>query len=73
MRLFKRADGERFALLAMHKILVERGLWLREYTDTGAMLIFPSYYRRERPELVVRATSPCPAATGRTEWEERWN
>src|SRR3954454_9402466 len=25
---------------------------LREHTDTGALLIFPSYYRRERPELV---------------------
>ena len=36
----------------MHKILVERGLCLREHTDTGTMLIFPSYYRRERPELV---------------------
>ena len=50
--LFKRADEERFVLLAMHKILVERGLCLREHTDTGTMLIFPSYYRRERPELV---------------------
>ena len=46
------ADEERFVLLAMHKILVERGLCLREHTDTGTMLIFPSYYRRERPELV---------------------
>jgi len=46
------ADEERFVLLAMHKILVERGLCLREHTDTGTMLIFPSYYRRERLELV---------------------
>jgi small GTP-binding protein len=45
-------DEERFVLLAMHKMLVERGLCLREHTDTGTMLIFPSYYRRERPELV---------------------
>ncbi len=45
-------EEERFVLLAMHKILVERGLCLREHTDTGTMLIFPSYYRRERPELV---------------------
>jgi small GTP-binding protein len=45
-------DEERFVLLAMHKILVERGLCLREHTDTGTVLIFPSYYRRERPELV---------------------
>jgi small GTP-binding protein len=46
------ADEERFVLLAMHQTLVERGLCLREHTDTGALLVFPSYYRRERPELV---------------------
>jgi small GTP-binding protein len=45
-------DEERFVLLAMHQTLVERGLCLREQTDKGALLIFPSYYRRERPELV---------------------
>jgi small GTP-binding protein len=46
------ADEERFVLLAMHQTLVERGLCLREPTDEGPLLIFPSYYRRERPELV---------------------
>ena len=46
------ADEERFVLLAMHQTLVERGLCLREHTETGPLLIFPSYYRRERPELV---------------------
>ncbi len=46
------ADEERFVLLAMHQTLVERGLCLREHTDKGTLLIFPSYYRRERPELV---------------------
>ncbi|HEV7509931.1 MAG TPA: DUF4365 domain-containing protein [Thermoanaerobaculia bacterium] len=46
------ADEERFVLLAMHQTLVERGLCLREHTEKGALLIFPSYYRRERPELV---------------------
>ena len=46
------ADEERFVLLAMHQTLVERGLCLREQTEKGALLIFPSYYRRERPELV---------------------
>jgi small GTP-binding protein len=46
------AEEERFILLAMHQILVERGLCLREYTDKGPLLIFPSYYRRERPELI---------------------
>ncbi len=47
-----KADDERFVLLAMHQTLVERGLCLREHTDKGPLLIFPSYYRRERPELV---------------------
>jgi small GTP-binding protein len=45
-------DEERFVLLAMHQTLVERGLCLREHTEKGPLLIFPSYYRRERPELV---------------------
>ncbi len=45
-------DEERFVLLAMHQTLVERGLCLREHTGEGALLVFPSYYRRERPELV---------------------
>ncbi|KJC41498.1 hypothetical protein UP09_20640 [Bradyrhizobium sp. LTSP885] len=45
-------DDERFVLLAMYQMLVERGLCLRENTDQGSLLIFPSYYRRERPELV---------------------
>jgi small GTP-binding protein len=44
-------DEERFVLLAMHQTLVERGLCLREHTDKGPLLVFPSYYRRERPEL----------------------
>ena len=47
------ADEERFVLLAMHQVLVERGLCIRHQTETGAiLLIFPSYYRRERPEAV---------------------
>jgi len=46
------ADEERFVLLAMHQTLVERGLCLREHTDKGAQLVFPSYYRRERQELL---------------------
>lgn len=45
-------DEERFVLLAMHQTLVERGLCLREQTDEGTVLIFPSYYRRERTDLV---------------------
>ncbi|MFH1069188.1 MAG: DUF4365 domain-containing protein [Candidatus Glassbacteria bacterium] len=46
------AEEQRFVLLAMHQTLVERGLCFREHTDKGPLLIFPSYYRRERPELV---------------------
>jgi small GTP-binding protein len=45
-------DEERFILLAMHQTLVERGLCLRQHTEDGPLLIFPSYYRREREELV---------------------
>jgi len=45
-------DEERFVLLAMHQTLVERGLCLRQATDKGNLLVFPSYYRRERPEQV---------------------
>ena len=45
-------DEERFVLLAMHQILVERGLCLRQPTDKGNLLVFPSFYRRERPEQV---------------------
>jgi small GTP-binding protein len=45
-------EDERFILLAMHQTLLERGLCLREQTEVGPLLIFPSFYRRERPELV---------------------
>lgn len=45
-------DEERFVLLAMHQTLIERGLCLREHTENGPVLVFPSYYRRERPELI---------------------
>jgi small GTP-binding protein len=47
-----KGDDERFVLHAMHQTLVERGLCLRQPTDKGSLLIFPSYYRRERPDLV---------------------
>ncbi len=45
-------DDEQFVLLAMHQTLVHRGLCFRERSDKGWLLIFPSYYRRERPQLV---------------------
>jgi hypothetical protein len=45
-------DEERFVLLAMHQTLVERALCFRQTTTKGNLLVFPSYYRRERPEQV---------------------
>ncbi len=45
-------NEERFVLLAMHQTLVERGLCLRQPTPKGNLLVFPSYYRRERQEQV---------------------
>jgi len=45
-------EDERIVLLAMHRILVENGLCLREPTKTGALLVFPSYARRERPDQI---------------------
>jgi small GTP-binding protein len=49
----KRLDKfeEEYVLRAMHQTFVQRGLCLREKTDDGRMLVFPSYFRRERPEL----------------------
>jgi small GTP-binding protein len=47
-----KGDEERFVLLAMHQLLVERGVCLREHTEHGTLLVFPSYYRRERPDLI---------------------
>jgi small GTP-binding protein len=45
-------DDERFVLLAMLQTLVQRGLCVREHTEVGTILIFPSFYRREREKLV---------------------
>ncbi len=51
---FKRIDpnDERFVLLAMHRRFLARGLCSREYADTDALLVFPSYYKRHRPPLL---------------------
>jgi small GTP-binding protein len=46
------SDEEKFVLLAMHRTLAERGLCLREQTDEGPVLVFPSYFRRERPDIL---------------------
>lgn len=45
-------EEERILLVAMHKLLVENSLCLSEPTDAGTMLIFPSYARRQRPDLI---------------------
>ena len=42
---------EEIVLLAMHQTFVDYGLCLRERADQGPLLVFPSYFKRERPEL----------------------
>jgi GTPase SAR1 family protein len=44
-------DEEQIVLRAMHQMFVEHGLCLREPTEAGTLLVFPSYFKRERPEL----------------------
>ncbi len=44
-------DEEQIVLRAMHQTFVDHGLCLREATDAGTLLVFPSYFKRERPEL----------------------
>jgi hypothetical protein len=45
-------EEETIVLRAMQQTFVEHGLCLREPGDSGSLLIFPSYFKRERPELV---------------------
>ena len=40
---------EAIVLRAMHQTFVDHGLCLREHTEAGAQLVFPSYFRRELP------------------------
>jgi len=42
---------ERFILLEMRHALLQRGLCCSEITEAGNLLVFPSYYKRQRPEL----------------------
>jgi hypothetical protein len=42
---------EQIVLRAMHQTFVNHGLCLREHTDRGTLLIFPSYFKRQRPDL----------------------
>jgi WD40 repeat protein len=44
-------DEEQIVLRAMQQTFVDRGLCLREHTEAGSLLVFPSYFKRERPEL----------------------
>lgn len=45
-------DDERVVLQAMLQSLLEQGICLRQQTDVDTLLVFPSYYRRERQELI---------------------
>ncbi len=45
-------EEEAIVLRAMQQTFVEHGLCLRETGGRGTLLIFPSYFKRERPELV---------------------
>jgi small GTP-binding protein len=42
---------ESIVLRAMHQTFIEYGICVREHAERGALLVFPSYFRRERPEL----------------------
>ena len=44
-------SDEDIILRAMHQMLVDRGICMRVPTDAGELLVFPSYFKRERPEL----------------------
>lgn len=41
---------EQLVLRAMHQTFVNHGLCLRESTEAGTLLVFPSYFKRKRPE-----------------------
>ncbi len=44
-------DDEDVVLRAMVETLLKRGLCLKETTGAGALLVFPVFFRRDRPEL----------------------
>ncbi len=46
-----RPDEEAIVLRAMHQTFVDHGICLREETDHGCQLVFPSYFKRKRPDL----------------------
>jgi len=44
-------DEEQIVLRAMHQTFIDHGLCLRENAEVGPLLVFPSYFKRERPPL----------------------
>jgi len=52
MKRLPRSD-EQIVLRAMYQVFVDHGLCLSESTEAGTLLVFPSHFRRERPELEV--------------------
>jgi small GTP-binding protein len=44
------SSEEQIVLQALYQMLLRRGFCLREVTDKGVFLIFPSYFRATRPE-----------------------
>ena len=44
-------ENEQIVLRELVGLLLDRALCLREETERGAQLVFPSYFRRERPTL----------------------
>jgi hypothetical protein len=53
-------DEEQIVLRAMYETFLRHGLCLKEVTDAGPSLIFPSYFKRERPDL---SDHPAPFVT----------
>jgi len=53
-------DEEQIVLRAMYETFLRHGLCLKEATDAGPSLIFPSYFKRERPDL---SQHPAPFVT----------
>jgi small GTP-binding protein len=43
-------EEEEVVLRAMHQSLIGRGLCVKEPSESGDLLVFPSYFKRERPE-----------------------
>lgn len=44
-------DEEQIVLQAMHQTFVDHWLCLREASEQGSLLVFPSYFKRERPAM----------------------